>query len=153
MEFPDLTGQPPWVVIIVVAMVVAGGVGIAALSRRAGAEEEEPEQLAPADEADQQALPSGTTDPAIQVLERALQELAEVARREAAESAEARKDVEVLRTRLDQCAQDVHAARQDVHTADANRREAERQLTECRSHANLLAEQVRALKSQNGATG
>jgi len=152
VEFPDLTGQPPWVVIIVTALVVFGGLGVAALSRRAGQGDKDP-QLPPSDRGEPEALPSGTTNPAIQVLERALQELAEVARREAAESVEARKDAEVLRTRLEECAQAARAADRALHAAESARQDAIRELAECRAYANVLAEQVRSMGSQNGATG
>jgi hypothetical protein len=99
MGLPDLAGQPPWVVITVVVLTVLGTLGVAWLRR--GNPDPDSDAIDQGNSANV-PLESGAHD-AVLVVGKALDHLAEVARREALESDSERAEARLLRQRLDEC--------------------------------------------------
>lgn len=127
MPVPDITGQPAWVVIVIMFLTVSGALGVAFLTtRRKSANQEAAEQA---------TLPSGETSPTVLVMHAALDHLARVADREAAESEEARKEAAALRTQLQEQLHEVVRLQRVV----AETREA---LTRCEVRAEFLSQQA-----------
>jgi hypothetical protein len=124
---PDITGQPAWVVIVIMFLTVSATLGVAFLTtRRKSVNQEEGEQA---------TLPSGETSPTVLVMHAALDHLARVADREAAESEEARKEAAALRTRLEEQLHEVVR----LQSLITETREA---LTRCQARAEFLSEQA-----------
>jgi hypothetical protein len=89
VNLPDLTGQPPWVVITVMALFTFGSLGLAYLRR--GRQDPDSEALEQTDS--DNVLANAGNPPALtgahapyEVVGRALDHLAEAAKREAAEA-------------------------------------------------------------------
>lgn len=130
MPVPDITGQPAWVVIVVMVLVVAATLGVAFLAylgaRRKSATQGETEQA---------TLPSGGENPTVLVMQAALDHLARVADREAAESEEARKEAAALRTRLEEQLHEVVRLQAQIAEKSAA-------LARCEARAEALSEQA-----------
>ena len=117
---PDLSGQPPWVVVTVVALFILGSLGLAYLRR--GRQDPDSEALDQADS--DNVLANAGNPPALagahapyEVVGRALDHLAEAATRDAAEAEAERKQrreiEERLRAELDECQDEVARWRQN----------------------------------------
>lgn len=129
MSVPDATTQPIWVVIVLAVIGLIGTLGVALLSSRAG-------KSTTQEDGGQATLPEGAgADPTAAVLQSALEHLARVADREAAESEEARKETAVLRERLEAVASQLQVAHQRAERAEAD-------LAACRAHADILSRQA-----------
>jgi hypothetical protein len=114
VNLPDLTGQPPWVVVTVMTLFTFGVLGLAYLRRG----RQDPDSDA-ADQSDSDnVLANAGNPPALagahapyEVVGRALDHLAEAAKREAAEAeaerAERRRVETDLRRKLDECEDEV----------------------------------------------
>lgn len=98
MQLPDLTGQPPWVVVVVFTLFILGVLGLAWLRRTGRAPEDEPGALEAADT----VTPLDPSGNPYAVAQRALDHLAEVARRADAESAEERSYRRSLADRVEE---------------------------------------------------
>jgi hypothetical protein len=124
VNFPDLTGQPPWVVVTVMMLFTIGVLGLAYLRRGRPGPDSEALDQADSDN----VLTNAGNPPALagahapnEVVGRALDYLAEAAKREAAE-AEAerveRRRVETdLRRMLNECEDDVANLRRNGGTS------------------------------------
>lgn len=114
LDLPDLTGQPPWVVVTVFALFVLGFVGAAYVRRLGPNTGEDPPELGESDTVQPDApggvpaLPPGTRDP-YAVMQQALDHLAEVARRADQEAEDERRtrrrEVAALNRKLEQMQQ------------------------------------------------
>lgn len=120
MPIPDLAGQPPWVVVVVVTLIVAGTLGLAWLRRTGRVPEEDPPAVGGADT----VTPLDASGNPYAVAQRALDHLAEVARRADAESAEERSYRRSLTDRVEELTRELEAV-----TA---------QLAECERRAEAL---------------
>lgn len=120
MNLPDLTGQPPWVVVTVMALFTFGVLGLAYLRR--GRQDPDSEALDQADS--DNVLANAGNPPALagahapyEVVGRALDHLAEAAKREAAEAEAERQQrrelEERLRRELEDCEDEVARLRQN----------------------------------------
>lgn len=126
---PDVTGQPAWVVIVLALLTLTGTVAVAYITARS-------RKSATQTEADQATLSEGgKVDTSVVVLQAALDHLARVAEREAAESDEARRETATLRAKLENTLGQLQEAH---HRAD----QAEQALIACRAHAELLSQQA-----------
>lgn len=127
---PDVTGQPPWVVIVLASLTLISTVAVAIISSRS-------RKSATQDDEGQATLTEsgGGQDPSVMVLTAALDHLARVAEREAAESDEARRETATLRAQLEQTMGQLHEARRRADQAEAS-------LEACREHARLLSQQA-----------
>ncbi|MGL4808933.1 MAG: hypothetical protein ACRC4O_09345 [Giesbergeria sp.] len=120
MNLPNLEGQPPWVVVIVMALFTFGVLGLAYLRR--GRQDPDSEALNQVDS--DNVLANAGNPPALagahaptEVVGRALDYLAEAAKREAAEAEEERRqrrEAEAqLRQALDECENEVALLRRN----------------------------------------
>jgi hypothetical protein len=120
VQLPDLTGQPPWVVVVVFGLFVLGVLGLAWLRRTGRTPEDDP----PAIEGADTVTPLDASGNPYAVAQRALDHLAEVARRADAESAEERSYRRSLADRVEELTRELEAV-----TA---------QLAECERRAEAL---------------
>jgi uncharacterized protein (DUF3084 family) len=123
---PDITGQPPWVVIILAALGLAGTIGVAWLASR--------NRKSATRDDDGQATMAPSQD-LLGMLQKAMDHLAATAERESAESDQAREEAASMRRELEQTKMELASA---LHRAQS----AEAQLTACREHATALIQQV-----------
>ena len=107
MGLPDLAGQPPWVVVTVMVLFVLGSLGVAWLRR--GNPDPDSDGIEQGGSANV-PVEAGAHD-AVLVVGKALDHLAEVARREALESDSERAEARLLRQRLDECEDEVEQLR------------------------------------------
>jgi hypothetical protein len=126
---PDVTGQPTWVVIVLAALTLIGTVSVATITART--------RKSATQDGEAQATLSegGKVDTSVVVLQAALDHLARVAEREAAESDEARKETATLRGQLERTMGQLHEAHRRADQAEAA-------LATCRAHAELLSQQA-----------
>jgi hypothetical protein len=123
LNLPDLTGQPPWVVVTVMALFVLGFVGVAWVRRGGPNTDEDPPELGQSDTVSLEAregvpaLPAGTHDP-YAVMQQAMDHLAEVARRADQEAEDERRtrrrDVAALNRKLEQMQQRLDEQAEDL---------------------------------------
>lgn len=99
MQLPDLTGQPPWVVVVVFSLFVLGVLGLGWLRWKSG---QPPEDQPAALESADTVTPLDPSGNPYAVAQRALDHLAEVARRADAESAEERSYRRSLADRVEE---------------------------------------------------
>ena len=123
----DITGQPPWVVIILACLGLAGTVVVAWLAARN-------RKTTTQDDAGQATLAPGQ-DPMLGMLQKAMDHLAAVAERADAESDQAREERDRMRIDLERTRHDLAAALRRAESAEAS-------LTACREHASILIQQV-----------
>lgn len=128
MPVPDVTGQPAWVIVVLAVLAVVSTLGVAWFANRS-------RKSATAEEQPQATLPGGGQDTTAVVIQSALDHLARVAEREAAESTEARREMADLRRSLE-------TARADYAAILRRAEEAEASLALCRQHASLLADKA-----------
>lgn len=126
LPVPDVTGQPAWVAVVLGVlglMAVLGTAWLAAWARKSGTQEG----------AEQATLPASKgPDPTVSALQAAMDHLARVAERDAAESEEARKETESMRRKLDKALGQLHETRT---TAEQIRRE----LDKCRAQTRFIS--------------
>jgi site-specific recombinase len=117
-------------VIVLASLTLISTVAVAIISSRS-------RKSATQDDEGQATLTeSGTAqDPSVMVLTAALDHLARVAEREAAESDEARRETATLRAQLEQMMGQLHEARRRAEQAESA-------LAVCREHARLLSQQA-----------
>lgn len=111
-ELPNLEGQPGWVIVVVVALFVGGSLMGLWLRRQKNLHGAEPERSLPAgDGTATVAVPGGGRgDDVLQhTVREAMKHLADVARREAEESEQARREADKLRDQLGVCSSEVVA--------------------------------------------
>lgn len=137
MDIPNLEGQPGWVVVIVFALVVIGTLGTLWLKARVphGEKPSVPELPDPPP-----ALPlprdTGENVTALQLVNFALNHLAETARREAQQGEEAEHKVEELRRQLEECKRELQIV--------------QRRLEQCQENAHHLAQRAYEPRQNNG---
>lgn len=125
---PD-AAQPVWLVVVLAVLGLVGTLGVAYLASRAA-------KSTPPEVGEQGTLSTGgRADPTAAVLQSALDHLARVADRDAAESEDARRETAVLRQRLEAVASELQEVRARAQRAEAD-------LAACRAHADLLSRQA-----------
>jgi hypothetical protein len=126
------------VVVVLGVLTLLGMVSVAWLTNRA-------RKSTTHEDAGQATLPEGKApDGTMVVLQAALDHLAEVAQREANESAEARREAATLRRQLEQSTADFQAAKHRAEQAEAS-------LAACRERAQLLSERARHVGGEEHA--
>lgn len=126
---PDVTGQPTWVVVVLAALTLIGTVSVAWITARA-------RKSATQDGGEQATLSEGgQADTSVVIAQAALEHLARIADREAAESDEARKETATLRATLERTLGQLFEAQRRAERAEAD-------LIACRAHAELLSRQA-----------
>jgi predicted Zn-dependent protease len=133
-SLPDLSGQPPWVIVVVAGLTVAGSIAGAILQggeRRARKKRKrEIDNDAKATAALPQGVPSSSVGPT-DVLHASVTAIIEQARRESAEAVEARAETRALRARYEQAMVELEEARRVANRANAD-------LGRCRAHVEEL---------------
>jgi hypothetical protein len=116
-------------VIVLAALTLAGTVAVALITARA--------RKSGTQDGDEQATLSegGRPDTSVVIAQAALDHLARVAEREAAESDEARKETATLRSKLERTLGQLYEAQQRAVRAESD-------LVACRAHAELLSRQA-----------
>ena len=134
---PDLSGQPPWVIVVVVGLTALGTLGGAILQR---GEKRRKRKRRQADNDDDPAiehrhrvpsLPSGQAD----VLGVSVNAIIEHARRESEEAAEARAENRALQARYEQAVRELEETRRTAQRALAD-------LGHCQTQVRHLREQM-----------
>jgi Flp pilus assembly protein TadB len=135
-KLPDLTGQPPWVIVVVVGLTALGTLGGAILQRG----EKRRKRRRRAENDDDPAidhrhrvpsLPSGQAD----VLGVSVNAIIEHARRESEEAAEARAETRALQARYEQAIRELEEARRTAQRALAD-------LGHCQAHVERLRSEM-----------
>lgn len=125
---PDISGQPPWVVIVLAVLGLSGTVLVAWLAARN-------RKTTTQDGEGQATLGGSTPDPMLGMLQKAMDHLAATAERESAESEQAREETAAMHRQLG-------LAQADLASALRRAEHAEAQLTACREHSQLLIQQL-----------
>lgn len=132
---PDLSGQPPWVVIVVVSLMAISSIGGAVLGgegrRRKRRRNRKNDELPEAKQHSVPSLPGGEAH----VLNLSVQALVDTARLERQEAEEARRETRAIRMRYDQAMRELDEARRVAQRALAD-------LAHCESNADHLRAQL-----------
>ena len=143
---PDLSGQPPWVVIVVMVLAISGTLGLALIRRgRLGGDDEQgEEELDGARPPAVEGVPSSSV--AVQsdmhttmVIKQALDHLARVADREAQESEQARADTDRERREVRRLQDELLRCDRDRERLTAEAFETRAQLERCNAECRMLA--------------
>lgn len=150
MQIPDLSGQPPWVVITVMALFFAGSIGLAWVRRRTpGGDDQalEDGQVANArppsvEGVPSHATPNGHVDSTALVIKQALDHLAQTAEREANESQEARAESARYRAEVERLRQELIQCDRDRERAVVALESAQLRLARCNDRCKKLAQEA-----------
>lgn len=135
MELPDLTGQPPWVVIVVVGLFAAGTLGSALLGKGAGKKKRRDRELDAAPDSSVARVPSASSG-SVDVLSTSVNAIIEAGRRADEEADAARAETREVRRKYDRAVTDLSEARRAHARTLADLTHCEARVTELRDRLN-----------------